>query len=176
MHEPVQMLGETTKIDSRPGRPTIISARLPGPRRPSSCRLRGSGAALIVPRTATITNQTRGTVVCETAVIADNPWLRFRGLLGRDSLPAGEGILLTPSPSIHSAFMKFEFDAVFLDRNMKVVRLVERMPRWKARGAKGARSVLELAAGEIQRRGVQVGDELAVTGGKEPPPGTGDTY
>lgn len=129
-----------------------------------------------MPRTATITNQTRGGVVCETAAIADNPWLRLRGLLGRDSLPPGEGLLLNPSPSIHSAFMRFEFDAVFLDRNMRVVRLVERMPPWKARGAKGARSVLELAAGEIQRRGVQVGDELAVTGGKEEPPAPADTY
>lgn len=116
-----------------------------------------------MPRIATITNKTRGNTVCESAVIADNPWLRLKGLLGRDSLPAGEGILLTPSPSIHSAFMRFEFDAVFLDRELRVVRLVERLPAWKARGAKGAKSVLELAAGEIAHRGVQVGDELAVT-------------
>ena len=116
-----------------------------------------------MPRTATITNQTRGTTVAEKVILADNPWLRLRGLLGRDSLPAGEGILLTPSPSIHSAFMRFEFDAVFLDRNMRVLRLVERLPAWRARSAKGGRSVLELAAGEIQARGLQVGDELAVT-------------
>jgi uncharacterized membrane protein (UPF0127 family) len=137
-----------------------------------------------VPRTATITNQTRGGVVCEAALIADNPWLRLRGLLGRDSLPAGEGILLTPSPSIHSAFMRFEFDVVFLDREMRVLRLVERLPAWKARSTKGAKSVLELAAGEIQRRGLEVGDELAVTeedGGEKTPPdaapqGSPDTY
>jgi hypothetical protein len=116
-----------------------------------------------VPRIATIINETRGTIVCESAVIADNPWLRLRGLLGRDTLPAGEGILLTPSPSIHSAFMRFEFDAVFLDKDLRVLRLVERLPAWKARGAKGAKSVLELGAGEIQARGLQVGDELAVT-------------
>ena len=125
-----------------------------------------------MPRTASITNQTRGTAVAESVLLADNPWLRLRGLLGRDSLPAGEGILLTPSPSIHSAFMRFEFDAVFLDRNMKILRLVERMPAWKARSAKGAKSVLELAAGEIEARGLQVGDELAVTtpeGGSEGP-------
>jgi uncharacterized membrane protein (UPF0127 family) len=127
-------------------------------------------------RTVTITNQTRGTVVCEQTLIADNPWLRLRGLLGRPSLPTGEGILLTPAPSIHSAFMRFQFDAVFLDRNMRVVRLVERLPAWRARGAKGARSVLELAAGEIQRRGVEVGDELAVTEGDPMPQASPDTY
>ena len=122
--------------------------------------------------------------MCEAALIADNPWLRLRGLLGRDSLPPGEGILLTPSPSIHSAFMRFEFDVVFLDREMRVVRLVERLPAWKARSAKGAKSVLELAAGEIERRGLEVGDELAVTeedGGAKTPPdaapqGSPDTY
>lgn len=108
--------------------------------------------------------------------MADNPWLRLKGLLGRDSLPAGEGILLTPSPSIHSAFMRFEFDAVFLDRNLKVLRLVERMPAWKTRAAKGAKSVLELAAGEIQRRGLQVGDELAVTTEDRVPQEASDTY
>ena len=116
-----------------------------------------------MPSIATITNQTRGTTVCEKTVIADNPWLRLRGLLGRDSLPAGEGILLTPAPSIHSYFMRFEFDVVFLDRNMRVLRLVERLPAWKARSAKGSKSVLELAAGELEQRGLQVGDELAVT-------------
>lgn len=129
-----------------------------------------------MPRTATITNKTKGTTVCETTVLADNPWLRLKGLLGRDSLPAGEGILLSPSPSIHSAFMRFEFDAVFLDRNMKVLRLVERLPAWKTRGAKGAKSVLELAAGEIQRRGLQVGDELAVTREDRVPQEAPDTY
>lgn len=129
-----------------------------------------------MPRTATITNQTRGTTVCENTVLADNPWLRLRGLLGRDSLPAGEGILLTPSPSIHSAFMRFEFDAVFLDRNMRVLRLVERLPAWKARSAKGAKSVLELAAGEIEKRGLQVGDELAVTREDRVPQDAPDIY
>ncbi len=114
-------------------------------------------------RTATIVNETRGGVVCERAEIADNPWTRLRGLLGRRSLPPGEGMLLTPSPSIHSAFMRFEFDAVFLDREMRVVRIVERIPRWRMRGAKGARSVLELAAGQSVVRPLQVGDVLAVT-------------
>lgn len=129
-----------------------------------------------MPRTVTITNQTRGTVVCEKALLADNPWLRLRGLLGRPSLPNGEGILLKPAPSIHSAFMRFEFDAVFLDRDMRVLRLVERMPAWRARSAKHAKSVLELAGGEIRRRGVEVGDELAVTEGDPMPVASPDTY
>ena len=113
--------------------------------------------------TSVILNQTRGTTVCEHAEVANNPWTRLRGLLGRDGLDPGHGMWITPSPSIHSAFMRFEFDAVFLDRDLRVVRVAERIPPWRARGAKGARSVLELAAGQAEARGVQVGDELAVT-------------
>ena len=113
-----------------------------------------------------IVNETRGTVVCERAELADTWWTRLRGLLGRSELPGGDGILIVPAPSIHSAFMKFEFDAIFLDRNMQVVALAERIPPWRARSARKAKSVLELAAGEIATRGVQIGDQLAVKRGQ----------
>jgi uncharacterized membrane protein (UPF0127 family) len=122
-----------------------------------------------VPRTvetAVIVNETRGTVVCERAELANTPWRRLRGLLGRSSLPEGDGMLIVPAPSVHSAFMRFEFDAVFLDRDMKVLRLAEQIPSWRARSARRARSVLELAAGQIAARGVQVGDQLAVKRGQ----------
>jgi uncharacterized protein len=112
--------------------------------------------------TARILSQTRGAVVCEEAEIADTTLLRSRGLLGRDSLPAGHGMLITRTASIHSHFMRFEFDAVFLDRDLTVLKLAERIPPWRMRSAKRAKSVLELAAGEIERRGIQVGDVLAV--------------
>lgn len=110
-----------------------------------------------------IVNETRGGVVCEFAELADNPWLRLRGLMGRRSLANGEGMLLTPSPSIHSAFMRFVFDAVFLDREMRVVTIAAEIPPWRVRRGRGARSVLELAAGQAAERGVQLGDILAVT-------------
>ncbi len=115
-----------------------------------------------------ILSETKGNVVCEHAEIADTPWLRLRGLLGRRSLPAGRGMLIEPAPSIHSAFMRFEFDAVFLDRDLTVIKLAQRIPPWRTRAARHARSVLELAAGEIESRGVQVGDVLAVESLKPP--------
>lgn len=113
-----------------------------------------------------IVNETRGTVVCERTELADNAWTRLRGLLGRSGLAPGDGMLIVPAPSIHSAFMKFEFDAIFLDRNMEVVGLAARIPPWRARSARKAKSVLELAAGEIETRGVQIGDQLAVKHGQ----------
>jgi uncharacterized membrane protein (UPF0127 family) len=112
--------------------------------------------------TAAVVNETRGTVVCERVELADTPWTRLRGLLGRPSLPPGEGMLFIPAPSIHSAFMRFTFDAVFLDRELKVLRLAPEIPPWRARSARHAKRVLELSAGEIVRRGLQVGDQLAV--------------
>lgn len=110
----------------------------------------------------TIVNRSRGeTVLCARARVAENPLSRLRGLLGRASLPAGEGMLFRGESSIHSAFMRFRFDAVFMDRELRVVGLAERIPPWRVRGARGARNVLELAAGEIARSGVTIGDQLA---------------
>jgi uncharacterized protein len=112
--------------------------------------------------TKLIVNATRGNVICEHAEIASTPWRRTRGLLGRTGLAEGEGMLIDPAPSIHSAFMRFEFDAVFLDRDLKVVKVVERIRPFRAHSAKHARKVLELPAGEAGRLGLQVGDTLAI--------------
>jgi uncharacterized membrane protein (UPF0127 family) len=106
-----------------------------------------------------IINKTRGNVLCEELVIADRPLARLRGLMRRRCLPSGEGLLLMPAPSIHTAFMRFSIDVVFLDRELKVLKLVKALAPWRTAGAR-AHSTLELASGEVDRRGVQVGDEL----------------
>jgi uncharacterized membrane protein (UPF0127 family) len=109
-----------------------------------------------------IVNLTRGNVVCEEALIADRARRRMRGLLGRRSLPPGEGMLLQPSPSIHTAFLRFPIDVAFLDRNLRVIKLVEHLGPWHTASAIDGRSTLELAAGEIARRRLEVGDQLLV--------------
>jgi hypothetical protein len=86
----------------------------------------------------------------------------MRGLLGRRELPSGEGILLKPASSIHMAFMRFAIDAVFLDRELRVVKVAADVKPWRAAGARGAKSVLEISAGEAARRGLKVGDRLLV--------------
>jgi uncharacterized membrane protein (UPF0127 family) len=106
-----------------------------------------------------IINTTRGNVLCEEVVIANRPLSRLRGLMRRQCLPSGEGLLLIPSPSIHTAFMRFSIDVVFLDRDLRVLKLVKALAPWRTAGAR-AHSTLELAAGEVDRRGVQLGDEL----------------
>lgn len=107
-----------------------------------------------------ILDSTRDATVCERAVLADRPFSRMRGLLGRRDLPPGEGLLLTPAPAIHTAFMRFEIDALFLDKQLRVLRIVERLPPWRAAHTRRARSVLELSAGEAARAGVEVEDQL----------------
>ena len=99
-------------------------------------------------------------VVCERCAVADTFLTRLRGLLGRRDLPRGEGLLLVPSPSVHTAFMRFAIDVVFLDRHGTVVAVEPELRPWRTAAKKGARAVVELAAGECGRRGVAPGDRL----------------
>ena len=103
-----------------------------------------------------------GTVVCEKCLVADSPFKRMRGLLGRADLPAEEGVLLRPAGSVHTAFMRFPIDVVFLDREGAVVGIAPELRPWRAAGRRGARAVLELPAGECERRGLQTGDRVEV--------------
>lgn len=100
--------------------------------------------------------------MCERTAIADRARSRMRGLLGRGSLPAGEGMLLQPAPSIHTAFMQFPIDVVFLDGTLRVLKIVERMRPWRASSKRHAWAVLELAAGEVASRQIEIGDQLGV--------------
>jgi uncharacterized protein len=84
----------------------------------------------------------------------------MRGLLGRRDLPSGEGILLRPASSVHMAFMRFPIDAVFLDRELRVVKVASDLRPWRAAGSRAAKAVLEIPAGEAKRRGLTVGDRL----------------
>ena len=86
---------------------------------------------------------------------------RFLGLMGRKALPEGEGLLLTKSASIHSFFMRFRFDAIFLDNDDRVVKVVPAMGMWRiAFGGRGAKHTLELPAGVAERTGTVAGDTL----------------
>jgi len=109
----------------------------------------------------------RGTAVCERCVVADRPLARMRGLLGRGDLPAGDGLLLAPAGSIHTHFMRFAIDAVFLDRDSRVVGVRSAIGPWRMARRPGAKSVLELRAGEAERRGVQVGDVLRISSAQD---------
>ena len=103
-----------------------------------------------------------GEVVCERCTLADSPLTRMRGLLGRDGLGAGEGLLLRPASSVHTFFMRFPIDVVFLDRALVVLGIHDEVDPWHTASRKGAKAVLELPAGESSRRGLTVGDQLTL--------------
>jgi uncharacterized membrane protein (UPF0127 family)/CheY-like chemotaxis protein len=117
------------------------------------------GHSTLAAKTKLIVNATRGKCLC-VVVLADRPLRRMWGLIGQRGLPAGEGMLITPAPAIHTAFMRFPIDALFLDRNMRVLDIVERLRPWRVASKRRARAVLELSAGECARRGVEIGDRL----------------
>jgi uncharacterized membrane protein (UPF0127 family)/CheY-like chemotaxis protein len=102
----------------------------------------------------------RGGVVCERCFVADTARARMRGLLGRGGLERGEGLLVQPAGSIHTLFMRFPIDAVFLDRGLRVVGLAPELAPWRLAARRHAHSVLELAAGEIEQRAIEVGERV----------------
>jgi len=115
----------------------------------------------LATRTARLQRQD-GRVVCEHLLVAARPLRRMRGLLGRRGLSEGEGILLRPAGSIHTFFMRFAIDVVFLDRDLVVVGIEPSLGPWRTASRRGAKSVVELASGECDRCGLEVGDTLAI--------------
>ena len=108
-----------------------------------------------------VRNTTRGTIVATRAKLASSYVDRFFGLMGRKGVPEGGGILLTKSSSIHSWFMRFRFDAIYLDSDGRVVKVVHAMrPWWFSFGGKGAKDTLELAAGAAAASATEAGDQL----------------
>jgi uncharacterized protein len=101
-----------------------------------------------------------GDVVVENCLLAETALSRCRGLLGRSGLSSGEGMLLRPASSVHTAFMLFAIDVVFLDRADRVVKVADDLGPWRMAGCRGARAALELPAGEARRRGLRPGVSL----------------
>jgi uncharacterized membrane protein (UPF0127 family) len=109
-----------------------------------------------------------GSVVaaCRLAV---RPLARMRGLLGKRGLAPGEALWIEPASSIHMFFMRFPIDAVFLDRQGVVRKIVPDLRPWGMAGCRGARVTVELGAGEAARHGLTVGERLELGEALAPP-------
>jgi hypothetical protein len=82
--------------------------------------------------------------------------------MGRRALPEGQALLLDPCTSVHTFFMRFAIDVIFLDKDFRVVKIIPAMKPWRtALGGRGAHSALELNGGVAQASGLEVGDTLA---------------
>lgn len=97
--------------------------------------------------------------------LADTSLSRLFGLLGKRGLDPGHGILIRPSSGVHTFGMQFPIDVVALDRHLRVLRLWPRLPPFRiTRVSLKYHSVLELAPGQIEACGIEVGDQLALHG------------
>lgn len=82
---------------------------------------------------------------------------RARGLLGRPAPVAGSGLLIEPCDGVHTCAMAYPIDAVFIDKQGRVVRVAANLPPWRFVRCPGARAVLEFASGEAARLGLREG-------------------
>ena len=111
-------------------------------------------------------NRTRGTTLCERLEDAGGLAGQSRGLLGRDGLEHGHGMLfvrgrLEPFMWMHMFFMRFAIDIVFLDRRNTVVRISHTLKPWRVSPVVfGASKAIELEAGAALRSDTRVGDAI----------------
>ncbi|HLI85571.1 MAG TPA: DUF192 domain-containing protein [Bryobacteraceae bacterium] len=110
--------------------------------------------------TVRVTNQTRKTILATAADVADTSAKRRAGLLKRSKLERGEGLWITPCESVHTFFMKFPIDLVYLDRRKRVRKVRHAVRPWQLSACLAAHSVLELPAGTVQETGTEPGDQL----------------
>jgi uncharacterized membrane protein (UPF0127 family) len=113
-----------------------------------------------------INNRTRQTTLAHSANRATGFVDRLRGLMFVPALPDGGGLLLEPESSIHTFFMKFPLDVLYLDRAYRVLRVEHQMPpsRLGPIYTKGCHAILELPPGVLRASATQVGDELVLEG------------
>jgi len=107
-----------------------------------------------------VMNRTRGNVLAMQVEVAGAGPSRRKGLLGRTGLEAGEGLWIVPCESVHTFFMKFPIDLVYLDRKNRIRKLRSEVGPWRVSACFSAHSVLELAAGTIRATEVQRGDTV----------------
>jgi uncharacterized protein len=87
---------------------------------------------------------------------------RRKGLLGRAGLPEGSALIIAPSNSIHTFFMRFPIDVVFASRDGEVLKICPAMGAWRLTATLRGFAAIELAAGTASRAGLQVGDRLRI--------------
>ena len=112
--------------------------------------------------TVLVRNQTRNTVLADHAEVADTSAKRNTGLLKHKRLDPGQGMWIVPCKAVHSFWMRFAIDLVYLDRKKRVRKVRRRMVPWRLSGCLPAYSVLELPVGTIESSGTQPGDQLSL--------------
>jgi uncharacterized membrane protein (UPF0127 family) len=111
-------------------------------------------------RRGKLVNQRTDEVLAERVEVAVTRRDRRKGLLGRSGLEPSSALIIAPCFSIHTMFMRFDIDAVFVDDNGRAVKLVPGMTPWRIAVEPTAHAVVELPAGSLRDRQVAIGDRL----------------
>lgn len=107
-----------------------------------------------------IVNQTRGTELAHSVEVADTASRRSKGLLGRKGLEPGTALWIVPCESVHTFFMQFSLDLVYLDKQKRIVKIRRNIPPWRMSLCLRAHSVLEFPAGALRAGLDSAGDSL----------------
>ena len=103
-----------------------------------------------------------GHVVVPDLEVAVESATRNKGLLGRDGLAEGSGLVIAPTNAVHTFFMRFPIDIVFVGRSGEVVKVRPAVPAWRIAAALRGYAVIELAAGGAARAGLHPGARVSV--------------
>ena len=109
-----------------------------------------------------VRNTTRETTIGDRVEIAGSNVKRSKGLLGRKGLEPGEGMWIVPCEAIHTFFMRFPIDLIYLDKKSRVRKIRSAVPAWRISACLSAHSVLELPVGTIRESKTEQGDVLEV--------------
>ncbi len=113
-----------------------------------------------------IWNQTRGVRLASQVELAQTFFTRLRGWMGRSSFPEGAALVISPCNSIHTWFMKSPIDVLFVDREHRVVQMLQEIPPYQiSRIVRGATYVIELPPGTLAASGTECEDVLQVVDG-----------
>ena len=121
-----------------------------------------SAAAREPERKFSLIEPASGRIVVPRLELALESATRRKGLLGRDRLDPGTGLIIAPSNSVHTFFMRFPIDIVFLHRTGKVLKVHHNVPARRVAVSVFAHAVLELPAGAARADKVTVGQQLAL--------------
>ncbi|MGA2886483.1 MAG: DUF192 domain-containing protein [Terracidiphilus sp.] len=103
---------------------------------------------------------TRNTVLATHMEMAGSSSTRAKGLLGRECLSPGEGLWIIPCEAVHTFWMQFSIDLVYLDRKNQIRKVTSEVRPWRISACIRAHSVLELPPGTIRNTQTQSGDTL----------------
>jgi len=127
-----------------------------------SAALKSAQGSLLLADQVMVRNLTRNTQIADRAEVAGSAKKRSQGLLGRKGLRRGEGMWIVPCEAVHTFFMQFALDLIYLDRKHRIKKVRENVAPWRISACLSAHSILELPSGTIGESRSQAGDFVEI--------------